>query len=146
MNLKQRNTKKQGDVGMGVAIGYFASQGYTVCIPLTDSQDYDLVVDIDDKLQRVQVKTTTFRKNGPDGGYLASLRVCGHRHPKTGVYHAKDFNKKKVDYLFIVTGAGEQYFIPTTETNVRSQITVGGQAYKEFLVARHNVEEIVKSV
>jgi hypothetical protein len=40
-----KNTKKQGDVGL--AIGWFTSQGHTVCVHLTDSQDYDLVVEID---------------------------------------------------------------------------------------------------
>ena len=32
---KCKNSKKQGDVGMGVAIGWFAADGYTVCVPLT---------------------------------------------------------------------------------------------------------------
>ena len=30
---------------MGIAIGYFVAQGYTVSVPLTDSQDYDLIID-----------------------------------------------------------------------------------------------------
>ena len=43
MSLRgQKNSKKQGDIGLGIAIGWFATQGYTVCVPLTDSQDYDL--------------------------------------------------------------------------------------------------------
>jgi hypothetical protein len=74
VQLKQKNSKKQGDVGMGVAIGYFAARGITVCIPLTDSQDYDLVIDLDDVLKKVQVKTTT-SKAGTRRGYDVHLRV-----------------------------------------------------------------------
>lgn len=53
-----KNTKKQGDYGLGSAISYFTSQGYNISIPLTDSQDYDLVVeDTAGFLKKVQVKT-----------------------------------------------------------------------------------------
>lgn len=73
-----KNTKKQGDVGLGLAIGWFTSQGHTVCVPLTDSQDYDLVVDIDGKLQKVQVKTTTYK--APSGAYSVGLSVKGGKY------------------------------------------------------------------
>lgn len=43
--LRQHNPKKQGDAGLGVAIGWFTTHGYTMSVPLTDSQDYDLIVD-----------------------------------------------------------------------------------------------------
>lgn len=39
------NSKKQGDIGMYYAMAYYAKLGWTVSVPVTDSQDYDLVVD-----------------------------------------------------------------------------------------------------
>ena len=48
--LKQKNTRKQGDVGVGAAIAYFTEQGYMVAVPLTDNQDYDLVIEIHKEL------------------------------------------------------------------------------------------------
>lgn len=39
------NSKKQGDVGMCYAIAYYSRLGWTVSIPITDSQDYDLLVE-----------------------------------------------------------------------------------------------------
>lgn len=54
------NSKKQGDIGMCYAIAYFSKMGYTVNIPITDSQDYDLIIDREGKLLKVQVKTTKF--------------------------------------------------------------------------------------
>jgi HJR/Mrr/RecB family endonuclease len=59
----QANTKKQGDVGLGQAIAWFTRNSYTVSLPLTDSQDYDLIVDKDNVLYRVQVKTTSNKNN-----------------------------------------------------------------------------------
>ena len=38
--------KHIGNAALGTAIGYFTNEGHTVSIPLTDTQDYDLLVDI----------------------------------------------------------------------------------------------------
>lgn len=35
--------KEKGISGLGIAIAYFSTNGYTVSIPLNDTQDYDLV-------------------------------------------------------------------------------------------------------
>lgn len=44
---------------MAYAIAYYSELGYTVSIPLTDTQDYDLIADTGNTLLKVQVKTTT---------------------------------------------------------------------------------------
>jgi hypothetical protein len=41
MLKNQENSNKQGNVGLAEAIAYFTRFGYTVSIPLTDSQKYD---------------------------------------------------------------------------------------------------------
>ncbi len=49
----QFNTNKQkGNTGLGIAIAYYTSNGYTVSIPLNDTQDYDLIVDKNDILNK----------------------------------------------------------------------------------------------
>ena len=55
------NFKQQGNIGMAYAIAYYTKLGYVVSIPLTDSQDYDLIIDTGIKLLKVQVKTTDFK-------------------------------------------------------------------------------------
>lgn len=53
------NSRKEiGNAALSMAIAYFGSNGYVVSVPLNDTQDYDLVVDKDGKLQKVQVKGT----------------------------------------------------------------------------------------
>ena len=37
--------KEKGNSGLGMAIAYFSANGYTVYIPLNDTQDYDLVIE-----------------------------------------------------------------------------------------------------
>lgn len=41
---------------MCYAIAYYSKLGWTISIPVTDSQDYDLIVDTGTKLLKVQVK------------------------------------------------------------------------------------------
>ena len=55
----------QGNVGLGRAVAYYTSNCIPVMIPLNDTQKYDLVIDEEDVLQKVQIKTTQAKsKNG----------------------------------------------------------------------------------
>ena len=50
--------KNIGNSSLGLAISYFTCHGYVVSIPLNDTQDYDLIVEKDSKLYKIQVKGT----------------------------------------------------------------------------------------
>lgn len=126
--LKQKNTKKQGDVGLALAIAYFAMRGWTVSVPLTDSQEYDLIFD-DGSLRKVQVKTST-QKGNALGTYIVELRTLGGNQ---SFYTAKKFDPTSVDFLFIVTEDGSKYLIPSNRIKARGQLTVN-QSTKEFQV------------
>lgn len=39
------NNQQKGNAGLSLAIGYFGSNGYTVSVPLNDTQWYDLVIE-----------------------------------------------------------------------------------------------------
>lgn len=47
------SNKEKGNAGLSLAIGYYGSNGYTVSLPLNDTQDYDLIIDKDQKLYKV---------------------------------------------------------------------------------------------
>lgn len=115
-----KNSKKQGDVGMGVAIWWFATKGNTVCIPLTDSQDYDLVVEIEGLLAKVQVKTTRHKDRWDH--YQANLRVFGGNKSGSSI---KSFDKTTVDFLFITTNDGVMYLIPTCDIEAKNSLSLG---------------------
>ena len=131
LNLNQhRNSKIQGNVGVGIAIAWFMSAGYDVSIPVTDSQDYDLVIGVDNRLSTVQVKTTYHQTT--TGNYQANLRVVGGNRSGTG--KVKHFDPNKVDYVFIVTDANEKYFIPSHEIENKRSITLCDK-YDRYLVS-----------
>lgn len=78
--------KDKGRAGLSAAIAYFGMNGYTVSIPLNDTQNYDLVIEKDGIFQKVQCKATgskdgniDFRissgKNGKNYGNLIETQV-----------------------------------------------------------------------
>lgn len=123
------NPRKQGDAGLGLAIGWFASAGYTVCVPLTDSQDYDLIID-DGTLKRVQVRTCTAEERS--GIYSVGLRVKGGNRSGTG--KTKHFDSTKVEAVFAVLGNGDMYFVPSSKITAKSVLSLGGKKYAGWKV------------
>ena len=124
----QKNSKKQGDVGLGIAIGWFCQNGLTVSIPLTDSQDYDLVVDTLDGLDRVQVKTTSYKRREK---FTVSLSVKGGNRTSKG--RVKKFDKSKVDSVFVITADNICYWIPVQCIESEYGITLGDK-FDNFIV------------
>jgi hypothetical protein len=111
-----KNPGKQGDAGMGVAIGWFASNGWTVCVPLTDSQEYDLVVENGKGLKTVQVKTSRCLNRA--GNPRVELRT------KSGMYRKVKCLDMRLDYLFIVTDDAK-YLIPRKAIEAQVELILG---------------------
>ena len=73
--------RDKGRAGMAMGIAYFGANGYTVNIPLNDTQWYDFVVEKDGKFQTVQCKATGSKDNaislksngGTNGGTYDSV-------------------------------------------------------------------------
>jgi hypothetical protein len=59
------NRRVQGDIGELSAMEWLASRGATVWTPSNHSPHVDLMAEWDDRLVRVQVKTSTFRGPSP---------------------------------------------------------------------------------
>ena len=67
--MNEINRKNIGRIGLSMAINYFTVNGYTVSIPMNDTQWYDIVIEKDGVFQTVQCKATSkdvidFRSTG----------------------------------------------------------------------------------
>lgn len=122
------NSKQKGNAGIGSAIAYFTKQGNNVLIPLTDSQDYDLVVDIESLLHKVQVKYTTQR--APSGFYIVPLRSISGTSKQ--VY--KTVVETDIDYLFIVTESNIEVLIPMLDITNKNTITLNKDILDKYKV------------
>ncbi len=116
----------QGNVGEALAIGALAKAGYAVAIPLQNNLPYDLIVDKDGKLSRVQVKTTTSRKETGWNVYLATSGGNTRQHTK------KRFDNTLCDFVFVVADNMRMWLIPASIITAGSYITVGGSQYGEY--------------
>lgn len=115
------SSKKQGDIGMAYAIAYYSKLGYTISIPLTDSQDYDLIIDTGEDIMKVQVKTSTQYSDHEIP--VVSLRTNGGNRSGTG--KTKTFDQNSSDLLFVLLENGSCYSIPTKNIQAKSSINLG---------------------
>lgn len=102
------NSRKQGDVGTAHAITYFVTKGYTVSIPLSDSQTYDLIAEKDGFCNRVQVKTVFKRKENKY--FYVELRTISNTRGKK--LETRFLDKTKCDSVFILTSEDDRYIVP----------------------------------
>lgn len=113
-------------MGIGAAIAYFTSRGDNVLLPITDSQDYDIVVDIDGILHKVQVKYTSAKS--PYGKYVVSLRSISGSSRK----EYKTVRDTSVDYLFILTEIGDRYLMPISELKSVSTLNISDEFHNKY--------------
>jgi len=121
--------KAQGNVGEAAALLYFTKQGFIVSKPMFENTPYDFIVDDGTTLQKVQVKTTSYKK--PSGNYAAELRTKGGNTSWNGV--VKVITKDSCDLLYIHCGDFSQYLIPVERIDGQVTVTLG-KDYAEYRV------------
>jgi len=116
--MEFKTNKQKGNTSLGIAIAYYSSNGYTVSIPLNDTQDYDLIVDKDNTLNKVQVKATGCKTKYEN--YQVALKSCGGTKGKT----YKTIIDTNIDELFIVTEDLNLYIFPIKEIRNKSTLNI----------------------
>lgn len=103
--MKIETNKEKGRVGLSLSIAYFGTHGYTVSLPLNDTQWYDLIIEQDGKIETVQCKCTTTNNSTIDftskGGTKGTKYDSILAHP--------------LDWLFCVNQDGLMWLIPVEE-------------------------------
>lgn len=112
------SNKQKGNAGLGIAVAYYSSNGYTVSIHLNDTQDYDLIVDKNNFLKKVQVKATSCKTKY--NRYQVALKSCGGTKGET----YKTIIDTKIDEVFIVTDTMEMFIIPIEEIKNKSTLNL----------------------
>lgn len=92
-----------GRIGLSMAINYFTLQGYTISLPLNDTQWYDMVVEKDKKFYTIQCKATMTEDDS------ISLKSCGGTN---GSIYDNIIDHPELDYLFCVNKELKCWLIP----------------------------------
>lgn len=91
--------------------------------------DYDLVADFGDRVERVQVKTSTcWARNR----FVVQLATRGGNQSWSRTI--KYLDASRCDSLFVHVGDGRRWYIPMSGLGGDSAIALGGPKYAEFEV------------
>lgn len=95
-------------------ISYFSDCGFLVSTPYGDNGRYDLIVDVNGNLLRIQVKTSSIWLNssGEEAGIKFSCKSA-RIHTKTS--YSKRYTKEEIDY-FATYWNHQVYVVPVEET------------------------------
>ena len=95
-----RITQRKGDIAVSQAIATFTKFGYDVSLPITESAAYDLIVDTEAGLKRVQVRYTSIHE--------VDLRRI---HSNSNGYVIKKPRENAYDWLYVLKNTGEEYLL-----------------------------------
>jgi hypothetical protein len=104
--------KDKGRAGMSMGIAYFGSNGYTVSIPLNDTQWYDFIAEKDGKFYTVQCKATGSANN------VISLKSSGGTKGTT----YDNVIDHDVDYLFCLDKEQNMFVIPVEDIKANGNV------------------------
>lgn len=121
MNMfSELSNAEQGSIGEAQAVLEYTKLGYTVSLPAVSTPKFDLIVDKDGVLSRIQVKTSSYQKSS--GSWEVALATSGgNRSGKGKVTYIDD---EYIAEVFIMTGDGNCYKIPSKDLEGKGQITV----------------------
>lgn len=108
-------TKKQiGRIGLSMAINYFTIQGYTVSLPMNDTQWYDLIIEKNGIFETVQCKATETEDDSID--FRSTGGTKGKEYDNIQNY------RDKLTYIFCVNKDRNMWLIPIKDldSNKRS--------------------------
>lgn len=124
-------SKEKGDLAVAKAIAHYVEHDSEVLLPIGDKRPYDLVIETNGTLKKVQCKFTSSKTKY--GRYQVPLRVMGGNQS----YHtAKSYQEGDFDILFVLTGDGRLYEIPSSVTNGLKTYIVLGEKYKKYETGR----------
>lgn len=107
------NTVMIGDIGESLAIASFTKAGFIVSKPLSNNASYDLIVEYNNRLYKVQVKTTNSEK---DGKMVFATKTTNYTR---GKWASNSYSKNEVDLFFLYCVENEWcgiYLVDESET------------------------------
>jgi len=106
--------KYKGNLTELLCLAAFTELGYQVSIPYGDHARYDFIVDINNKLYRIQCKTSILEQ---EGVYAFSCRSTAANHSRAT---SRSYTKDEIDFFATIIDK-QCYLIPVAETGGHSK-------------------------
>lgn len=143
-----QNTKKLGNLTELQCITYLYGLGYSISIPFGNADKYDLILDINDKLYKIQVKHSSeyFDING-DVEYI-KFKCTWQSHNQTG-YSVQKYKENEIDF-FATFYKGKCYLIPQNECSLEKRLRIklpkNGQRKGISFLEDYRAEEVISKL
>lgn len=108
------NSKQKGILTETQCLAEFSKLGLTVSIPYGDSARYDFILDYNNKLYRIQCKTSN---KIDDGVYMFA---CRSTTGNTSTIKRRKYDETQIDFFATIVD-NECYLIPVQETGSTSK-------------------------
>lgn len=126
----KQTTFERGNISEGIVMSAYIKAGFTVSVPFGTGAPYDLIVDSNVRLFKVQVKTGWFS----NGCILyKSQRRVREAHP----YAARPYTEAEVDYFAV-------YYPPTDSIYVVSFRMFGGTGCLRIDPVRNGQQKLIR--
>jgi PD-(D/E)XK nuclease superfamily protein len=103
-------TKKKGDLAELRVACDLVAKGYRVALPFGEDCDYDLILDRDDRLERVQVKYASSKRG------VIAVRCQSHSLTNGKVRRTKRYTPATVDWIAVYDPIENRcYYVPSSE-------------------------------
>lgn len=123
------NTKQQGSIGEAQALLFYSQKGYWPSVPWGDHRRYDLIIDKDGLLLRVQCKTSSVREY--KGSWKVTLSTSGGNKSGNSI---RRFNAKDCDLLFVVCADGSLWEIPSLDVDGKRSVNLSARNSDKYLL------------
>ena len=146
----ENNTKYLGNLTELQCITRFYELGYPVSIPYGDSEKYDMIVDINHKLYRLQCKHANphINENG-EIDFITIKTVWQSGYTKNSSSKRNQYTKEDCDY-FVTYYEGKNYLIDvdqcSNEKNLRILPTKNNQVKGINFLKDFVDEEVIKTL
>lgn len=136
-------SKQKGNITEMECLLAFLKKGYKVSIPYGEDCRYDLIVDINNKLYRIQCKTSSSLPNPEDGFKFKTRSTVITTHgAKSSTYSSEEID------FFATVYEGECYLVPVYECRnekvLRFHYPANGQRKGISLAVNYTLDEVVK--
>lgn len=122
---------------------YCLENGYIISKPILDNARYDMILDYNGKLYRIQIKTSRWMSEEHEG----IIFNCKSQHSISGGNKIMKYSPEEIDF-FMTEFENEYYLIPCEKTKnemrLRFKPTKNGQDYKAFFAKDYKFEEVIK--
>jgi PD-(D/E)XK endonuclease len=102
--------KTKGDTAEMMVAADLVKRGYRIAFPYGEDSDYDLIVERDGKLERIQVKYTESRDN------VVVVRCMSHSLTNGKVRRTKRYTAATIEWLAVYDRVTDRcYYVPARE-------------------------------